>query len=209
MRGNERQTSPDARPAETLAPELIAPQPLLQPLPLAAAAVLCIALAAGAAFLWSAGGTSGALAPGNDGGARHTVLSVAADRTTGAFKILPSEFQNAPASVLAQLDLPEADKARLKEKLADGSVRLAAVTLWDNHAEDGDVVDLAAAGFSQRLTILHKPKIFFLPLQPGGSVLITGVRDGGGGITLGVSTILGPVPLPPLAVGQSVEITAL
>src|SRR5437588_176153 len=120
------------------------------------------------------------------------LFSVSADQTTGAFKILPTNFQNAPGSVLAQLNMPEVEKARLAEKLADGSVRLAAVTVWDTVDEDGDTVDVMAAGFRQRLVIMHKPVTFFLPVQPGGSVVIKAVRDGGGGgVTLGVSTILG------------------
>jgi hypothetical protein len=57
---------------------------------------------------------------------------------------------------------------------------------------------------------MHKPVTFFLPLQPGGTVSIRAVRDGGGGgVTLGVSTVIGPVPLPSLAPGQIVEIPAL
>jgi hypothetical protein len=77
-------------------------------------------------------------------------------------------------------------------------------------SEDGDMVELNAAGFSQRVTIMHKPVSFFLPLNPGGSVNIKAVRDGGGGgVTLGVSTITGKLALPILAVGQSVEIPAL
>jgi hypothetical protein len=47
-------------------------------------------------------------------------------------------------------------------------------------------------------------------LQAGGTVSIRAVRDGGGGgVTLGVSTVIGPVPLPSLAPGQIVEIPAL
>ena len=137
------------------------------------------------------------------------MLSVSADQTTGAFRILPASFQNMPGSVLAQLNMPEAEKKRLAEKLADGSVRLAVVTMWDTVDEDGDTVDVTAAGFSQRLVIMHKPKMFFVPVVARRQRFIRAVRDGGGGVTLGVSTILGPYPLPALAVGQSVEIPAL
>src|SRR5262249_13903055 len=117
--------------------------------------------------------------------------------------------QQSPGSVLVQLKMPEAEKQRVAEKLADGSVRLAAVTVWDTMDEDGDVIEISAAGFSQQVTIMHKPATFFVPLRPGGSVTMKAVHDGYGGVTLGVSTITGSLPLPRLAVGQSLEIPAL
>jgi hypothetical protein len=208
MGGNARKSSGDPQAAGiSMSPELLPPQPLLQPMPLAAVAILALGLAAGTAFMFA--GQFGPVAPG-PGSEREKMFSVSADKTTGAFRILPANFQKSPGSVLAQLNMPEAEKARLAQKLVDGSVRLAAVTLWDTVDEDGDTVDVAAAGFTQRLVIMHKPVTFFLPVQPGGSVVIKAVRDGGGGgVTLGVSTVLGPYRLPPLAVGQAVEIPAL
>jgi hypothetical protein len=218
MSGDERQPSTDAHAAgagTSAPPELLAPQMLLlRPAPVAA--VIAVGLALGAVFmsfgdrLGSDGIPSAGVALPGGGGERDTVFSLSADQTTGTFRILPASFQNTPASVLAQLSMPEAEKARLVEKLADRTVRLAAVTVWDTVDEDGDTVDVTAAGFSQRLVIMHKPTTFFLPVLPGGSVVIKAVRDGGGGgVTLGVSTVLGPYRLPALAVGQAVEIPAL
>jgi hypothetical protein len=210
MSGDQRQPSMTARaapPNPSVPPALLAPQLLLRPAPLVVAAVVAIGLAAGVAFIWFGDHLSSDSVP--DAG-RDRVFSVSADQTSGAFRILPTSFQNSPASVIAQLKMPEAEKKRLAEKLADGTVRLAAVTVWDTMDEDGDTIDLTAAGFGQRLVIMHKPNTFFLPVQPGGSVMIKAIRDGGGGgITLGVSTVLGPYRLPALAVGQSVEIPAL
>jgi hypothetical protein len=186
-------------------PRLLPPQPIHAP---ATAAVIAVGLSLGAVFFLSDGRVPADRAP--DGvAAPGSVTTLAADQAPGAFTILHSSFQNAPGSVLAQLNMPEADKRRLAEKLADGKVRLAAVTLWDTVDEDGDAVDVSAAGFTQRLVIRHKPATFFLPVQLGGTVSITAVRDGGGGVTLGVRTIAGPVPLPTLVVGQTVEIPVL
>jgi hypothetical protein len=197
-----------AKGTEPPAPLLLEPQPQAVPrLGLGAAALAICAVAGG--FFFSFGAMSTTDTATKNPVPDAAIFALPADQAQGAFTILPSGFQNSPASVLAQLDMPEAEKLRLEEELRDGGTRLAAVTLWDTVDEDGDVVDVSAAGFSQRLTILHKPKMFFLPVQYGGSVRITGVRDGGGGITLGVSTITGPVPLPPLAVSQSVEIPVL
>ena len=48
-----------------------------------------------------------------------------------------------------------------------------------------------------------------VPYIPGHPVLITGERDGGGGITVAVELSTGPLPLPPLAVGQTVALPIL
>jgi hypothetical protein len=186
--------------------QLLGPQPLLPPYgALAGAAALIVVAIA----FYSHGDIKARQHNRSNDLAANAVLTIPADKAHGLFTVLPSNFQQSPGSVLVQLNMPEAEKQRVAEKLADGSVRLAAVTVWDTMAEDGDMVELTAAGFSQRVTIMHKPATFFLPLNPGGSVVITAVRDGGGGVTLGVSTITGKLALPVLAVGQSVEIPAL
>ena len=219
MSGDQRELSTGSAAGAHASPppELLPPRPLPQQAPAAIAAVVAISLAAGAAFMLlgdrlgsDATKTAGGIAGAGGGTERDKVFVLSADQTTGAFKFLPASFQNSPASVLAQMNMPEAEKKRLAEKLIDGTVRLAAVTLWDTVDEDGDVVDVIAGGFSQRLVIMHKQKTFFVGVQPGGSVVIKAVRDGGGGgVTLGVSTVLGPYHLPALAVGQAVEIPAL
>ena len=190
-------------PAE---PQLLGPQPLVRPSTLLAGATVVIAGFMAFHFL-------GDLMSGKDNqssdATKDAVLTIPADKAHGTFTVLPSNFQQSPASVLVQLKMPEAEKQRLAEKLADGSVRLAAVTIWDTMDEDGDIVEISAAGFVQRVTIMHKPATFFLPLHPGGSVIIKAVHDGYGGVTLGVRTITGNLPLPPLVVGQSLEIPAL
>ena len=191
------------------APVLLPPQPIV-PSALGGLAVLGMVSGLVAAFVMFGDKLGRAPNGSASPGGKPAVIAFDSDRAPGAFKILPASFQNAPASVIAQLNMPEAEKRRLAEKLADGAVRLAAVTLWDRMDEDGDVVEVSAATFSQTLTIMHKPVTFFLPVQPGGGVSIKAVRDGGGGgVTLGVSTVIGPVPLPSLAPGQIVEIPAL
>lgn len=187
-------------------PQVLGPRLPMQPAAfLAVAVVLIVGFIAFDFFGRSLVGRTSDL-----GGPRgHALLTVPADTARGAFTVLPSNFQQAPGSVLAQLKMPEAEKQRLAEKLADGSVRLAAVTVWDTMDEDGDVVEISAAGFVQQVTITRKPATFFVPLHPGGNVTIKAVRDGYGGVTLGVRTITGSLPLPRLAVGQSLEMPAL
>src|ERR1044072_2588768 len=167
------------------APVLLPPQPIV-PSALGGLAVLGMVSGLVAAFVMFGDKLGRAPNGSASPGGKPAVIAFDSDRAPRAFKILPASFQNAPASVSAQVNMPEAEKRRLAEKLADGAVRLAAVTLWDRMDEDGDVVEVSAATFSQTLTIMHKPVTFFLPVQPGGGVSIKAVRDGGGGgVTLG------------------------
>jgi hypothetical protein len=159
-------------------------------------AFACCIVAAGA--FWQTSGTD-----------HEQVLSVATGSTTGAFRVLQQPFQDSPGSVLAQIDMAEPDKERLRAELADGQLRLAQIRLWDTAAEDGDQIEVSSAGFLQRLTIRHRETIYFVPIMPGGAVRLRAVHDGGGGVTLGVATSAGRVPLPPLAVGQTLELPAL
>src|SRR5262245_22104944 len=117
MSGNERDLSMDGHTAGTTTPtppELLPPQPMLRPEPTAAAAVIAIGIAAGIAFM-SFGDLTGPASPSSGTTERDKVFSVSADETTGAFKVLPTSFQNSPGTVIAQLKMPEAEKARLRE----------------------------------------------------------------------------------------------
>jgi len=186
---------------------------LLSPLPLPrAAAVSALAvLGAGLAFsyLYFAGF-----------GKQVTAIEVSAGQQQQSPKLIVLKAEDYPGSVreidrelaiqapytLDSMNLPLVEKQRLKSALEKDRVRVGAITLWDNVAEDGDAVEVAGAGFTQTLTIMHKPTAYFVPFQQGGTVRITGLVDGGGGITLGVQTALGNQLLPPLAPGQVLEL---
>jgi len=61
-----------------------------------------------------------------------------------------------------------------------GSDRLI---VWDWGSEDGDVVKVAG----QEIELRNAPAVLPLPLEPTTTVEVLGVKDGGGGITVGVS----------------------
>jgi hypothetical protein len=114
---------------------------------------------------------------------------------------------------LAAMNLPEGDKARLAELVgahssptanaqAKGALRLAWLTLWDTDAQDGDQVRIDSSGFSTVVTLANAPLTFAVPVPDGGVVNITGVRDGGGGITVGAMSGVSRVALPIMSVGQ-------
>jgi hypothetical protein len=88
-----------------------------------------------------------------------------------------------------------------------GERMLGWLVLWDNYDEDGDVASVTAAGFTQSIPLMHAPTRILVPYVPGQPVFITGERDGiGGGVTVAVELSTGPLPLPPLAVGQTIAL---
>lgn len=122
----------------------------------------------------------------------------------------PIEATPVPAaetqSAVAALKLPAADASRLQQELVAGTSRLIYVTLWDDVAVDGDVVRLSSNGLSIDLSLSHQPTRVAIPAPPQGVVNLTGVRDGGGGITVAVMSGSEHVPLPPMSPGQKIGI---
>jgi hypothetical protein len=155
-----------------------------------------------------------------DFGKQATAIDVTAGQRQQSPKLIVLKAEDYPGSVrqidrelaiqapytLDSMNMPPVEKQRLKSALEKDKVKVGAITLWDNVAEDGDAVEVAGAGFTQKLTIMHKPTAYFVPFQQGGTVRITGLVDAGGGITLGVQTALGNQFLPPLIPGEILEL---
>jgi hypothetical protein len=207
--GTSAQQMADARGAD---PGAAADTPLLvgpQRAPLRLLGLAGLGAAAGIALLLANGWLDRpppSPAPATSSGQRTTVARLSAAEAPGFMQAVDPVLANQSPHVFALLVMPEEQKARLKRALAETPLRIGAITVWDNVDEDGDHIRIDAAGFAQELMIRHQPRTFFVPYLPGTSVRIEGTRDGRGGITLGVKTALGPLLLPPLAVGQVVEI---
>lgn len=145
----------------------------------------------------------------NENDVAPKTLFVSASDVRGAFFPLPPELSKGTERVMALVRMPKPEKERLSQELEARNVRIAAIWLWDNQAQDGDAVQINSGGFSQTIAITNSPTMYYVPVQTGTSARITAVTDGGGGVTLGVKTIVGPFPLPPLVVGQSLEVPIL
>jgi hypothetical protein len=85
-------------------------------------------------------------------------------------------------------------------------MRLVRLTLWDTHADDGDVVRIRSIGYSRDVAISRTPATIAIPMREGDVVRLLGVRDGGGGITIGVSHESVPLPLPLMSEGQELTL---
>ena len=85
-------------------------------------------------------------------------------------------------------------------------MRAHEIQVFDSQAEDGDRVLVSANGYQQEVLLTHSPTSVVLPYSLVGSnqVTITGVHDGGGGVTLGVVSSGSRVPLLPIQPGGKV-----
>lgn len=84
--------------------------------------------------------------------------------------------------------------------------RIVELTVWDDVAEDGDVVHISSLGQTYPVMLQHTPQVLYFPTTQGEPIRIIGVHDGGGGITLGFTGSGQPIALPVLAEGQSIDI---
>ena len=212
------------------------PQPELQPEPQREKprkSSLSLALITAALIIGHGGwGLTQLFDGGNSGGA---VATATADNLTQAEKdARAQQFSAVPRYALRRLDatearsviqnlpLPDAQKAALTENIApatpagqtqpaqpaweNGGQQMVELVLWDNVAEDGDVVQVSSLGYSQTITITHAPQTVYFPAQYDVPVTITGIHDGGGGITLGFTGSGQPVSLPVMAEGQVISL---
>lgn len=101
---------------------------------------------------------------------------------------------------------PDLD-AKLVEQIKSGEVRLYNITLWDTCAEDGDVAEILVDGKPfRRIGLFNARQEVVIPLPPGKptQIVIRGIVDGGGGITLGCQTSKGEHFAQVMTPGQSI-----
>jgi hypothetical protein len=160
-----------------------------------------IAVALLGVAVWSSGGFA-------ISGPKHDPLSFKQDASLGENRsiILPVARADWDQAI-GQLMTSEADKARVRSGLQNGSLRLGTVTVSDFDAEDGDWVSIIGAGVKQDVQLFKKPFTVTVPYVPGSSVSVIGRVDGGGGdITVSVHVGSSALPLRALKPGESVAV---
>lgn len=109
--------------------------------------------------------------------------------------------------VLDEMKLDPLSRRALKGNLEKPALNgertvMAKLVLWDWMAQDGDVVRVSSAGYTVDVPLLKAQTVVTIPVDGSRTIQLTGVNDGGGGITLGVQSGDGLVSLPVLANGQ-------
>lgn len=83
-----------------------------------------------------------------------------------------------------------------------GNLRLARFDFWDTQTQDGDVVAFISAGYRREVPLSHGSVSVTIPVDGSGVVQVMGIRDGGGGITLGLRGANQEVLMPIMSEGQ-------
>ena len=119
-------------------------------------------------------------------------------------KLEPAKIQDAKVrdAYLSTDYYKPAEKIAVWASLEKGERDLVAIRLWDNYDEDGDILSVQSDGVTVVVPISHLPTTVFIPYKTGTPLIISGVQDGGGGITAAIETQSGPIPLPIMGVGQ-------
>ena len=137
---------------------------------------------------------------------------VAALQNAAPLRLKPVPVERLDRSLQAmQLDAPQQQALRARIAPAPAAaaeparqpLSLVELTLWDTHAADGDVVVVAAGGYSRQTVLSKEPQTLFVPARDGEPISITGLRDGGGGITLGVRGAQHTLLMPIMSEGQT------
>ena len=122
---------------------------------------------------------------------------------------LPLELVRADqvdASIVS-MPITQEQRTELREQVASGETRLAWITLWDTHAEDGDILRFESdAAFPVEVKALNAPTTLAIPLPASGTVKVTGVVDGGGGITIALKSGAAEIAWPTMQPGDSLDL---
>lgn len=166
-----------------------------------------IGLAAGAALL------AAAAFFGLSGGAKDSVSAqesqsrVAAHQALLATPGLPLRLVGAADldQALASMPdtVPQEAREEMRTQVNEGRLQLAWVTLWDTHAEDGDVLRFeSSVSIPVEVMALNQKTTLAIPYPADGKVLVTGVKDGGGGITIALESGATSIAWPTMAPGD-------
>ncbi len=166
---------------------------------LAGAAAVAVAVAAGAFFALDG--------PVSDTDAdsqarRQAYEQFKAAGGMGLEMVAPEDVDRAIESIPE----PQA-REQIREDVQQGRVQLAWLTLRDTHAEDGDVLRFETKGVAPvEVMALNTPTTLAIPYPVDGKVFVTGVTDGGGGITIELKSGATQIAWPTMRVGDTLEL---
>ena len=116
------------------------------------------------------------------------------------------ELEEAKPTIAATFDAPIAEP--IVEDAERGLTEIVYFTVFDNWDQDGDVVRIANGLIDVTVPIWHAESTIPIPVSSSHpTITLHALKDGGGGVTIGVRTADGTlVPIPPLPPGASVTL---
>ena len=108
---------------------------------------------------------------------------------------------------IASMPVSDEQRAEVHEKVQSGQMRLAWLTLWDTHAQDGDILRFESdAALPVEVMALNAPTTLAIPFPASGTVKVTGVVDGGGGITIALKSGATQIAWPTMQPGDTLNL---
>jgi len=196
------------RPAEPMLPEP-QPEPELEREPSRGSgkagwvlgALAGIALLAGIGY--SAGLFSSAPVPA------PTAITATAPAQQQGFSLLQTVSAADQGSALQSLVMSDADRNNVSKAVQSGATRLAWLALSDSGSEDGDIVTISGAGFSQTVPLLKKQTRLAVPYTPGTPIRVFATKDGfDPGVTVAVYVGGSVFRLKTMKEGETIEIAS-
>jgi hypothetical protein len=184
------------------------PEPELQPEPQGSRKPGWILSAlVGVALLAGVGYQTGLFSPAPEP-APAPVTATAPTQQQG-FSLLQPVSAADQASAMQSLMMSDADKGNVAKAVQGGGARLAWLALSDSGAEDGDIVTISGAGFSQTVPLLKKQTHLAVPYIPGTPIRVFGTKDGSSpGITVAVYAGGNVFKLKTMREGETIEIAS-
>lgn len=137
-----------------------------------------------------------------------TVTSTAPAQPQG-FSLLQPVQPGDRAVALQSLMMSDVDKGKVSKAVEKGSARLAWLALSDSGKEDGDIVTISGAGFSQTVPLLKKQTRVAVAYTPGTPIRVYATKDGfSPGVTVAVYVGGNVFNLKTMKEGETIEIAS-
>ena len=108
---------------------------------------------------------------------------------------------------IASMPVSDEQRTEVQQKVQSGQMRLAWLTLWDTHAQDGDILRFESdAALPVEVMALNAPTTLAIPFPASGTVKVTGVVDGGGGITIALKSGAAQIAWPTMQPGDTLSL---
>ena len=166
-----------------------------------AAAVAIAAIGAGAFMGFGGGGGGDQITDAENQPRLEAYQTLVASSGLPVRLVGADEVDDALASMPDNVSTEEREEMR--QQINQGGLQLAWVTVWDTHAEDGDILRFeSSSSIPIEVMALNAKTKFAIPYPADGQVLVTGVTDGGGGITIALESGAASIAWPTMAPGD-------
>lgn len=171
-------------------------------------AAVVVAVALGAALYFGFGGGGAAVDQVTEADAQSRIAAHQA-LVSGAglplTYVAPEDIDQAIADMPPSVTTEQ--REQLRTEINQGRTKLAWLSLWDTHAEDGDVLRFeSSTSFPIEITALNAKTTIAIPYPADGNVVVTGVHDGGGGITIALESGATKIAWPTMAPGDKLDL---